>query len=548
MAEAHVPVDTEHICCAICLDTLNVPVSIPCGHTYCRNCIQDFWDQGHQRRSSCPQCRRSFDVRPELNPNTVLADLVEKLRKTELRKTPPTDGVWCDVCRENTLPAVRSCLVCLASYCELHVQPHFESPAFKKHTLVAPCKALQEKLCPAHGRLYEFYCRTDQVCVCCLCAMGEHGGHEVVTAETARVEQGEALARLGRVLNENIQQREKVSQDLRKAVKNIKCSAQEARGDVERTLTELIDSIKRRHSEVMELLQAQEETELRSVEDLLERVELQIAELRETSAEVERTLETSDHIDFLQSYLCLKHLSVPQTFDDPNPKHKVTFKKVVQFVSVLQKILGDICDTDMTNILETKPQTREDFLHYSCYLTLESAPDHPSLCVCEDGRSVEWVAHSSSGSVWPQVLCREGLTGRCYWEAQWGGTGICTVGLIEGRDDRGAVLKTGFGRDTHSWGMDLFHLSYVFRHGDDNVTVATPEASNTIGVYLDHRAGMLSFYSVSDKMTLLHRARACFSRPLYPGFALWVNAWQSFFGKPPLISRTGHMFVKLINL
>ncbi|XP_026869431.2 tripartite motif-containing protein 16-like isoform X2 [Electrophorus electricus] len=556
MAEADISMNMEHVCCAICLDMLHDPVTIPCGHSYCVNCITHFWDQDDRRRSCCPQCRRSFDVRPELNRNTILAGLVEKLWKSgncPPKSPPPSDSVGCDACRGNILPAVKSCLVCLASYCELHVQPHFESPAFKKHKLVAPCKRLQEKICSVHDRLYEFYCRTDQACVCYLCTMGEHEGHDILTAENARAEKGEELRSLGRTLNQGIQQREK-------------CSAQEASGEVERTSTELLASIKRRHSEVMEFLKAQEKTELRGAEGLLERVEMEIADLRKTAADLEKTLETNDHIDFLQSYLFLNHPSVPQAFDVPIPNHKATFKKVIKFVSKLQKILENICGTHMSNILETEtnipetplsvipePKTRKDFLHYSCYLTLDSAPGHPNLCVCEGGRAVEWVAGASSGSVWPQMNCREGLTGRCYWEAQWSGSGICTVGLTEGRESRGLAVKSGFGRDTLSWGLDCFQLSCVFRHGNDNVTVVTPRAANTVGVYLDHRAGILSFYSVSDKMTLLHRAHACFTQPLYPGFGFWANAWQIgtdsvLFGRSALTSEKGHMSVKLLNL
>ena len=74
--------------------------------------------------------------------------------------------------------------MCLASYCDVHVQPHYESAAFKKHKLVSAFKRLQETICPRHDKLLEVYCRTDRRCICYLCLTDEHKGHDTVLAET----------------------------------------------------------------------------------------------------------------------------------------------------------------------------------------------------------------------------------------------------------------------------------------------------------------------------------------------------------------------------
>lgn len=174
MAEANISVDEAKFCCLICLDLLKDPVTIPCGHSYCMGCIKQFWDQEVQVRARCcPQCRHSFTFRPELNRNTVFAELVEELRQIGFPRSSPstftgTEGVRCDVCSGEKRPAVTSCLVCLASYCDVHVKPHYESPAFKKHKLGPACRSLQEKICSVHNRLFEFYCHKDQACLCVL--------------------------------------------------------------------------------------------------------------------------------------------------------------------------------------------------------------------------------------------------------------------------------------------------------------------------------------------------------------------------------------------
>lgn len=192
MAQAGVVLDKDQFNCPICLDVLRDPVTIPCGHSYCCVCIQDYWDQDdYLGIFVCPQCRQNFSPRPALARNTMLADVVEKFKKTGIQEATVSanqsfaeaDDVECDVCTGRKNKAVKSCLVCLASYCDVHVQPHYESAAFKKHKLVSANKKLQETICPRHDKLLEVYCRTDKQCICYLCLTDEHKGHDTVLAE-----------------------------------------------------------------------------------------------------------------------------------------------------------------------------------------------------------------------------------------------------------------------------------------------------------------------------------------------------------------------------
>ncbi|KAJ8376942.1 hypothetical protein SKAU_G00075220 [Synaphobranchus kaupii] len=349
--------DHEQLSCSICLDLLNDPVTIPCGHSYCMGCIKGYWNQDdHTGVYSCPQCRETFTPRPVLRKNTMLAEVVEKLKKTGLQAAPPAHcytepgDVACDVCAGIKRKAVKSCLVCLASYCETHLQPHYESPALKKHKLVKATGNLQEKICSHHDKLLEIYCRTDQQFICYLCTIEDHKGHDAVSVATEMTEKQKQLGVTQSKFQQRIQEREKELQDLRQAVQSLKRSAQAAVEDSERIFTELIRSIERRHSEVKELIRDQEKAELSRAEGLLERLEQEIAELRRRDAELEQLSHTEDHIHFLQSS---KSLCVPPgpgdlTSTTINPHF--SFESVRKCVSELKERLEDVCKGEMSKI------------------------------------------------------------------------------------------------------------------------------------------------------------------------------------------------------
>uniref|UniRef100_A0A8C7P441 B30.2/SPRY domain-containing protein n=1 Tax=Oncorhynchus mykiss TaxID=8022 RepID=A0A8C7P441_ONCMY len=164
---------------------------------------------------------------------------------------------------------------------------------------------------------------------------------------------------------------------------------------------------------------------------------------------------------------------------------------------------------------------------YVCDLTLDPNTVNRLLSLSEENRKVTWRTeeqpypdHPKRFEDYEQVLCREGLTGRCYWEVEWSGRRADIGVTYKGINRRGRVEDCGLGYNDKSWSLDCSDYSYIACHNNNDTTIDVPSSSShRVGVYLDWPDGTLSFYRASsDTLTHLHTFTSTFTEPLYPGF------------------------------
>uniref|UniRef100_A0A3Q3WY51 RING-type domain-containing protein n=1 Tax=Mola mola TaxID=94237 RepID=A0A3Q3WY51_MOLML len=167
--------------CAICLDVFSSPVTRMCGHNFCKSCITENWRIN--RKCQCPVCKKHFDTSHELHIHTFVSEMATKFQqsagRTASEETKPRD-VPCDICTGVKFKALKSCLVCVASYREAQLEQHQMVPSLKRHNLFEPLINLEDRMCKKHDELKELFCKIVQVCVCRVCAESDHESHDIV--------------------------------------------------------------------------------------------------------------------------------------------------------------------------------------------------------------------------------------------------------------------------------------------------------------------------------------------------------------------------------
>uniref|UniRef100_A0A8C1PAA1 B30.2/SPRY domain-containing protein n=1 Tax=Cyprinus carpio TaxID=7962 RepID=A0A8C1PAA1_CYPCA len=198
---------------------------------------------------------------------------------------------------------------------------------------------------------------------------------------------------------------------------------------------------------------------------------------------------------------------------------------------------GDSGDQLLKHKLED-PNYKLEKLKYvaqydACDLTLDPNTANYHLILSEDNRKMTHVKEPQSYPDHPdrfehheQVLCKESLTGRCYWEAEWNEGGVDIAVIYKGIGRKGGNYDCWFGYSDKSWSLYCSANEFTIWHNNMSSNISVPSYSKRVGVYVDVSAGTLSFYSVSDTHTLthLHTFNTTFTEALYAGFRVYESS------------------------
>ncbi|CAN0209348.1 unnamed protein product [Lampetra planeri] len=505
-------VDSE-LLCSICLDTFVCPSTLSCGHSFCRRCLEAAWETASS--FSCPQCRATFPVRPQLRRNVALGNLAEQLRVGEWIAT----AVMCDHCSDGQTPAVKTCVRCETSYCSTHLKPHLESPRLREHLLVAPITNLEVRRCRQHRQELVLYCEQDKSPVCTICTIaGEHRGHEVIAVENAQRTKQEALR-----LEKTGREKKKTTAESR--TQQLKGEYKRVQESLRRTKARIRREFARRREQLREEETEEEREALERVDEegrsVLSRIQADIARYESRARGLEQEINqllaavaVQDPLSFLQDPLheSLRRSSISQeTQDDPAPVSSRL--NLAKFISV---------GGTRTNLLAVV---------YGRSPTLDTNSAHDDLQISSDLRTATWSDvpqgrphHPHRFGWWPQALCSESFSsGQHYWEVDVGSARGCLVGVAYGTiPRRGGGAECVLGVSDVSWCLRKRGDSFSVRHGGVVTSLSVPQPPRRVGVHLDWDTGLLSFYN-ADSMALLHSFNKTFTQPLHPG--LWVG-WR----------------------
>ncbi|XP_039621493.1 tripartite motif-containing protein 16-like [Polypterus senegalus] len=537
MAEENTSLPQEQFHCCMCLETLGDSVSSPFGIHFCKKCIQNGSDKTGE--VSYQECRETVN----LCKDTVIIEAEEELKPNELSPAPSQSearhgDVGCDACTGKRRRAEKFCVTCLASFCETHIQLHYQVPAWKDHKLIDPSENVQRKLCTKHLKSLDIFCKTDQACICIMCVMDTHNTHVMVEPQKERTEKQIHLEAIRSENQKTIEERQTKLEKMKKALEQIKMSADKEVQECEKNFTDLIHCIEETCRKVTEQFRQQETREMKKVEAIIKRLEKEIETLKKRDAEVTELLVTDDNIHFLQTF---SSLCVPPAKEDLTNMNFMadfscqTLRKEVSLLKQRLEKLREVKIEKVTSAVSVIPlhipmtpeqKCRPELLKYFCHLTLDPNTANGHLILSEGNKKVTvmkketiYPDHPDRFDHWWQVLCKEALSGtRYYWELVLSGRET-EIGVTYKK-----ITRKGKGRDSHigrneeSCTLTCFSISSL-RHNGRHNKITVPHY-HRIGVYLDWPAGSLLFFRVTDTMTLLHKFQSTFTEPLYPAFWL----------------------------
>ncbi|NXH70545.1 TRI65 protein, partial [Hydrobates tethys] len=496
----------EKLVCSICLELFRAPVTLPCGHNFCKRCICDHWHErapaGAEKGYTCPECRRAFARHPELEKNVTLCSVVELARDGEAR-VPGTEG---------------------------RAVAHGE-------------------LCPQHGRPLELYCQDERRCICCVCTVRQCQRHRRVLFEEERSKKQALLKESLEKAQEESERIERAMQELEERTRSIKDSSEGLKTVILNKFTLLRKALEDCQWRAVARIEQEQAAALGHVGENWSLLKDRLDVLGQHRERAQRLLACPDHRTLLQEFPLLPSPESPEALLPEEFDVASVVKPIAEILTNISRLLledlpGSVAPKapdpvgqgpvhpqgSAVKVVAPLPacQLRAELLKDHRNLTFDPETANKYLELSKGNRK----AKHSPGAVhgqqeqgprfepW-QVLCAQGYGhGHHYWEVT-----ISSHSVILGVTyrslprERQQGHKFNIGLDGGSWGLQVREDCYLAWHKGRAERIQEPLCKN-LGVSLDYGKGLLSFYSLGERTQLIHSFHSVFTEPLYPVFWL----------------------------
>ncbi|NWU64418.1 TRI65 protein, partial [Pterocles burchelli] len=484
----------EKLVCSICLELFRVPVTLPCGHNFCKRCIRDHWHQQEQgpagagKGFTCPTCRRSFEQRPELEKNVTLCSVVELGWESEAR----------------VLGSER-------------------------------CEVTRGELCPQHGRPLELYCQEERRCICCVCTVRQCQQHQRVLLEEERSKRqvgtmgaggadaqhrGNAAAasvlgvRVGACRLSQLFPTQESSEGLKSVILS-KCA-------------HLKKALEDFQCQTVARIEQEQAAALGRVGENWSLLRDHLDVLGQHRERAQRLLACPDHRTFLQELPLLPSLESLEALPPVEFNAAGMVEPIAEILTNISRLLLEDLPGSVAPKAPDPPSPAPSLLFSPDHRNLTFDPDTANkyLEFSEGNRKAKHGPRAIREEQGPrfepwQVLCTQGYShGHHYWEVT-----ISNHSVILGVTSRSLPWqrqqghKFNIGLDGGSWGLQVREDCYLAWHKGQAEKIRERLYRN-LGVSLDFSKGLLSFYGLGERMQLIHTFHHVFTEPLYPVFWL----------------------------
>ncbi|XP_073417133.1 E3 ubiquitin/ISG15 ligase TRIM25-like [Dendrobates tinctorius] len=491
----------DELRCPICLCMYTDPVTLRCGHNFCNLCIRHTLDsQASSGIHYCPCCRKRFTMRPCPHPNITLCNIVKRLQSF----SPKTSivGISCTYCITAPVSAVMYCLLCEASLCNDHIAVHNKSP---EHVLVAPTLFSQTGKCIIHSKLLDYFSPEDV---------------NNQTQEHARPSESTNLKKL---LEKLTLKREIIAnctgnhllhrRKMQTLADNYAFATKALFANLKRNLSSL-------EIRILNEIRRHEEQVSFSVDDCIKRLEVRENEISKQIA-------------------CIQEIS-----NFPIPKPEIAGQGHIEAEGTNREnvILVDEFRVDNFNpvlISETLWRELHDIManingpyrgNSAIDILLDVGTAGRSITVSKDQKTASCTKMKRKLSKIPQtqvnyqVLSTQSFSGRYYWEVETCDKGCWRIGVVY--PSIGKKKPTSrIGDDEKSWCLCCFHHEYSARHDGRKIKLSQKVSTLRLGIYLDSKAGTLSFFELGDPIEKLYTFTTTFSGPVHAVLYLGGSGW-----------------------